>query len=254
MRIDLWQTNNLGVDNPKVHLYRIFSVERMFELLERSELVLVRPKLWEDPFENFLLRCNLELDTGERIDLRNEERQFYGQCWSLKRESDAMWRIYSPQKNGVKIKVRSGNLLSCLYPDSGDNFIGLKAWIGKVSYHNQKVIEQMVRDPRWFKDKLLDTSGREPVETLLFKRFEFSHEKEVRIIFRDIDEGNGNDLVKFRIDPFELIEEIIFDPRMSPFLVEAYKGRLKEIGFPGKVDQSSLYKVPRFNVLLKKGI
>jgi hypothetical protein len=104
----------------------------MFELFERSELVLVRPKLWEDPSENFLLRCNLELDTGKRIDLRNEERQFYGQCWSLKRETDAMWRIYSPQKNGVKIKVRSGNLLSCLYPDSGDNFIGLKAWIGKV--------------------------------------------------------------------------------------------------------------------------
>lgn len=41
---------------------------------------------------------------------------FYGQCWTLKSTSDAMWRIYSPKKDAVRVRTTIRKLaesLSC---------------------------------------------------------------------------------------------------------------------------------------------
>ena len=78
-------------------LYRIFSFQRLEEIFQENKLTLVKPRLWEDPFENFILNSTGYLADGREFQIGFRDN-FYGQCWSLTIESDAMWRIYSPEK------------------------------------------------------------------------------------------------------------------------------------------------------------
>lgn len=80
-------------------IYRIFSTNRLIELFEKKENALVKPELWDDPFENFILKI------PEKGSKSKPNKRGYGQCWTLNFESDAMWRIYSPDKNGVRIQT-----------------------------------------------------------------------------------------------------------------------------------------------------
>src|SRR5438552_2336902 len=63
--------------------------------------------------------------------------RLYGQCWSLLDESDAMWRIYSPNKAGVKIRTTVRKLITAVY-DRTDRYASLKYFIGRVSYESEK--------------------------------------------------------------------------------------------------------------------
>lgn len=76
-------------------IYRIFSTNRLIELFEKKENALVKPELWDDPFENFILKI------PEKGSKSKPNKRGYGQCWTLNFESDAMWRIYSPDKKGL---------------------------------------------------------------------------------------------------------------------------------------------------------
>ena len=40
-------------------IFRIFSTDRLIEMFEKNENVLVKPELWDDPFENFILNIPL---------------------------------------------------------------------------------------------------------------------------------------------------------------------------------------------------
>jgi hypothetical protein len=87
------------IDRP---VYRIISVKRVIELFQRRQNVLVKPSLWDDPFENFILNSHILIE-GRKLTLRSRN-YVYGQCWTRHAASDAMWRIYSPEKNGVRIR------------------------------------------------------------------------------------------------------------------------------------------------------
>lgn len=79
------------------HIYRIISYDRFLEMFDSCNNILVKPKLWEDTFENFTLKSKLRYPDGSEIVLDAHER-LYGQCWTTSKASDAMWRIYSPDK------------------------------------------------------------------------------------------------------------------------------------------------------------
>jgi len=36
------------------YIYRIVPLSRLYELFDKTENVLVKPGMWEDPFENFI--------------------------------------------------------------------------------------------------------------------------------------------------------------------------------------------------------
>jgi hypothetical protein len=67
---------------------------------------LVNPTKWDDPFESFFLEATEVKDnsTVEIISLKNLAADWYGQFWSKKAESDAMWR--RRQSNGIRQRVR----------------------------------------------------------------------------------------------------------------------------------------------------
>lgn len=92
---------HLSEEDLDLPIYRIFSFKRLKEILENNELGLVRPRKWDDPFENWLLKSTFLLKNGKEASIMSSE-SFVGQCWSLTEESDAMWRIYSPKKEVLK--------------------------------------------------------------------------------------------------------------------------------------------------------
>ncbi len=63
-------------------IFRVFSVNRLFEIFDTKELTLVRPKKWDDPFENFIMNSIGVIDDGRTFVVGSRDN-FYGQCWTL---------------------------------------------------------------------------------------------------------------------------------------------------------------------------
>lgn len=228
-------------------VYRIFSFSRLEEIFRENCLTLVKTQKWDDPFENFILNSRGYTSNGEPFDIGFRDN-FYGQCWSLTKESDAMWRIYSPNKDGVKIKTTIGKLIKNLYETSGE-FRDISAFIGKVQYQSTDKLLTMLTDRERMSGKILDSTGRGQASTFFFKRVAFKHENEIRLIYNSQQYSN-NELYKFRVNPFELIEEITFDPRSNKDFYDTAKMQLVNAGFQGKIIRSGLYEIPNLTVQL----
>ena len=109
----------------------------------------------------------------------------------------------------------------------------------------------MLKDKERMSNKIFDHSGWGQASSFYFKRWAFRHENEVRIMFNKHD-GHDKDLFKYNVDPRNLIDEIVFDPRMK---TEEYQSRKQEImswNYQKNVIQSGLYKIKDFRIQLKE--
>jgi Protein of unknown function (DUF2971) len=218
-------------------IYRAFGLTRFFDMFHNRHNVPVKPRLWDDPFENFILNAKQHLRTGEKGIFKFKD-YIFGQCWSLKAESDAMWRIYSTNKDGVKVKTTVRQLCSALFNQVCE-FREVSAFIGKVEYKPEAELRTLLEDTSW----VLTPDGKGIAKALLFKRMEFEHEEEVRLIFSDAKQQCTDDIVKYVIDPNDLFSEIVFDPRMSDEMFDIYNEHLTQVGFKGVIAKSALYKL-----------
>ena len=80
---------------PDTRLYRVFPLARALDLLKSNELVLVRPSMWEDPFENLILNGTVTTPEGP-AGVETIRDGWYGQCWTTRDESDAMCSHWVP--------------------------------------------------------------------------------------------------------------------------------------------------------------
>src|SRR5205814_8968416 len=95
-------------------IWRIFSARYFLSDLKKRTCTFVRPSKWDDPYENFLEQCRFTYN-GESIDARPVFRRFFGQCWTDQtEETDATWRIYAPEKDGIRVKSSIGGLAAAL--------------------------------------------------------------------------------------------------------------------------------------------
>jgi len=215
------------------HIYRVMPAHRLFEIFESKQLTLVQPGKWDDPFENLILK-GLISGILDRFPASKVFRNYiYGQCWTLQRESDAMWRIYSQDKNGVRVRCTIRTLLESIHhfnPDANLESI----FIGKVEYLTQKDLISKLTSVE-------DIYGKEAAKSLLYKRMEFKHESEARLICTS---GIG-ETQKLSIDPNKVFDEIVFDPRMNQHIYKAYSGLLSSQGFGNRVSKSVLYQLPK---------
>lgn len=233
---------NLSSSERDNFVYRIVSLDRLYELFKSSRNVLVKPHKWEDPFENFILKCKVRLPDGRHAAIGFHD-DFYAQCWTLQSASDAMWRIYSPNRNAVRLRSTIRRLGSSLWRHCGE-WAPDETFIGKVRYLPAKALEQFAKGILRSEGGAL--SMRLFATTLLVKRPAFKHEREVRLIFRHHDEPNSDDdLFSYPVDPQELIDQIMIDPRVMPDEAEALKQEIRSrTGFKGKILRSLLYAAP----------
>lgn len=222
-------------------IYRIYSVDRFKNLLRTNENGLVHPSKWDDPFENFFLKCIAVTSQGERVSLESLSNSWYGQCWTKNRDSDAMWRIYSPKKDGVRVTTTIRKLFESFY-DSKDSFAKLKFFIGTVQYQEKAVIENFLKKTS-FMDLAFGGQATNFAKTLCIKRPEFSHENEIRLLFYDAQTNTGlNKVAKFPLDLGKVFTEIALDPRMSPDEFAQIRAELIAHGCTVPITQSDLYQ------------
>ncbi len=228
-------------------IYRIVPCERFLQMLREQQNGLVLPKLWDDPFENFILNGTAVASDGTKARF-GFQHSIYGQCWSLHIETDAMWRIYSPDKCGVKLKTTIRNLFDSLYQRAG-RFRDVSCFIGKVSYLPKHGIADAIRNAH-----VLDPSGAGAVETLLVKRKAFAPEREVRLIYfkprtrprtGTVRVRANRRVFKYPVDVNVLVNEAVLDPRLDDHDVASWKSRFKAAGFRNRIIQSGLYKPPK---------
>lgn len=234
--------NCLSIRDPDAPVYRIFPPLGFLDVMVKKKLTLVRPSAWDDPYENILFKRTVRLPDGTLVSVESLQNALWGQCWSLTVENDAMWRIYSPQKDGVKVRSTPRKLLQAIWKDSFD--VGrIKCFIGKVDYLPEQDIVNWFADPQNVNLVLFDNTGRGPVLALLLKRIEFYHEDEVRLLYHDSHLARQS-VVQFDIDPNQLFDEVVLDSRMPPYLADTFTSTLQTLGFKNPILRSTLYSPP----------
>ena len=231
-------------------IYRIISLSRLEELFKTGRNVLVKPHKWEDPFENFILRSKIRLPTGEIVEY-NFHNWLYGQCWSFHKASDAMWRIYSPKSDGVRIRTTVRKLAESFF-ESQKPMHEFKCAIGKVLYLKEKELTNYANDI--FDDYGITVSNL--FSSLLVKRPAFSHENEVRLLYCSIDDNESNsDKFSYAIEPHSLITQIMIDPRLDQKKANSLKNYIKnKTKFQGDIKRSLLYSFKNDMILDAKKI
>ena len=213
----------------KMLVYRYYPLESFINLIEFGKLSFTKITEWEDPWENVLSRSKTEINGKLEIPLYRASEHIYGQCWTRKKESDAMWRIYSKNKTGVKIStsVSKFNLAE------GVNRIGVE----NVMYFSDA--NHLVELANAEKSRFMEAK---------FKRDAFSHEEEVRfLIHPDFLNDKSNEIAESRInliiDINRFIESISIDPRADDWVVKMIKSYCSKNIPSCPVDKSSLYTI-----------
>lgn len=231
------------IDRP---IFRFVTKDRLFEIFKSHHNVLVNPKLWEDPFENYIMSSFIKQKTEDEKDICVGFRDnFYGQCWTQTRESDAMWRIYSPEKNGARITTTPRKLLQSLFVNTGDQINDFSCFLGKVNYYTTtKLREHLDKNAiHW----LIEPSGQGMIQSLLFKRIPFKHENEVRLIINTkFKTSRSEDIYPYYFNPLAVIDDIVFDPRIKYEEFTENKGQLRKLNFKKRIVKSKLYEMPKF--------
>lgn len=227
-----------------VPIYRIIPIDSLFQILKNRQVWIGQTKVWEDVYENFLTKV---IQIWGKVPTSNYGfiYNFYGQSWTLQKESDALWRIYSQNQNSVRIKSTIPKVID-LSTNNNDleNSTIRNSDIGQVKYLSKAKIKEWIVDKQMAKPLFAIPDF---TESLFIKRSEFKHEKEVRlVIFKNSDyeeESKGliPRFIKFDVDPNYLIDEVTFDPRISDEEFQTNMTILEKLGFKNKLNKSTLY-------------
>lgn len=157
---------------------------------------------------------------SDRVDKVIElQTQHYVSCWfNQKRESMAMWNLYS-NMDGVAIKIPFDNLNKNLLPE-----IDIK----KTEYYCGKVNYQDFKD----EDQYSENALRKTKKIALRKDESYSHEKEVRYVFKLTD--SRKDSVQLTSIPSQKLDlkslgiKVVCHPRMPFWKKENIKRMLSD--------------------------
>lgn len=232
-------------------VYRVFSLEKFITSINENSLHFVKPRTWDDPFEGFLFKCKIcsKLDKKKYYEFEDlYSERFYAQCWSLKKESDLLWRVYAPNRDGILVQ----SSLRKIY-ENFSSMPGGKMYLGKIKYLSQEQIENDFGRLK-HKDNLLPLV----IQSLLAKREEFSEEQEIRIIYfseQSAHKQNQPTLLGYdaKISSLSerLFDKVVIDPRLNSFRADSVIKLINSLGYKGNIEQSSLYKMPDFTITVE---
>ena len=224
---------------PETRLFRFMTTKNFLHLLDTKQLTLRRPRLWQDPFEDFLSKTTIVRDDSTiGFDLTKD---YFGQCWTKREECDGLWRNYAGQDlaEAVRIETTAADLLAALWNRKG-KYASLWTFVGTVEYLDDATLKDRLMGCLEYGHPLSSSDGRGVASTLLIKRTEFSYEHEVRALVSDPSEAA--DLKSVTIDLATFIKSVRFAPNMSTLAQDALTQHLLTCGVPKHlVSRSSLY-------------
>lgn len=232
--------NIIGDISLTTKIYRVFPRNRFLELFNENRNALISPAGWDDPFENVILKAEVRTRNGEKGSF-GFHGDVYGQCWTLETASDAIWQIYSKDKDAVRVRTTVGKLLGSLSAAHGD-WANATCFMGRVEYLSEEALRKFGRT-------VFSGGLNEPAiaRSLLVKRKAYKHENEARLIYIERTNTKHPDGVyKYTLEPREIIDQVMVDGRVTyddflPFKKEV----MKLTGLSGKqVKRSLLYHPP----------
>lgn len=242
--------NNISGKRETSPIFRTISFSRFIELFHSKTNVLVDPQLWDDPFEDSLRLAVSR--RGNSLFPFSTRYRVWSQSWSTKGESDAMWRIYSPDKKGIRIASTQRRLVGGVL-DSPEYDTLPARWIvvGKVQYLHRSALARHLKMRLGHSSKL-KSEDREPgllADTYFIKRKAFSHEVECRIVVLTTP-STRDQLFRYSVNPRDLVTRIQLDPRLTQHEANRYADEIrKRTGYSGKIGRSELYDAPKRIVL-----
>jgi len=222
------------------YVYRIVSFDIFKSILVNRKFGFVNPTKWDDPYENFLLNQEYETKDGQKLSFKELTKSLYGSCWTFNSNSDYAWRVYSRDKDGVQIKVRISDLYEGFSHLKNDPNLAT-FHLGKINYVKWRKLKEQYEKNRNLNLFLLSNNYQS-----FQKRFEYRHEKEVRILLRYHE--HSDDLLFVDIDINKVSNSIMLDPRYNFSDFQKKKQELKSLGFQGRIYRSTLYTPPRLNL------
>lgn len=230
--------------NSKDKLWRYMSFRKFIWLLENKQLYQTSISRFNDPFEGSL-PINTKKAFEEQYakwyptsDLTRIEQKrkllrdtTFASCWSLREtESEAFWKIYCRENDGIAVKTTYGKL-----EEYASTTIEI---IGKVKYINYKTDNFDI----W-----------SPAAPFMHKRKSFDFESEVRIITvydvfdeKDIKDFPNKMVINIPIE--KLIDEIVVYPYSSEHYIEFIQSVVSRYSsiLSQKVKKSELIEEPIF--------
>lgn len=211
-------------------LYRYMPLSQFIAFIEKRQITLSQVISWEDTWEAPSRKIPTKNPDGTlEYPIYSIEEDWFGQCWSLNGQSDAMWRIYSPDKQGILIDttvekfklitdIKYGMLAPVIYYDDLTEIL-----LNTASFHHYKHF----------------VNG-------YLKRKAFDHEHEARLITINNIPGLGKkhkNVTHIQVDlnPNEFIEGITIDPRASEWYVTTIQKYCNNRGFTIIPQKSNLY-------------
>jgi len=238
-RICLLQLKRCRLDS---FIYKIIPLRRFQNILLSKKFGFVNPSLWGDPYENFLLNQTFKIESGEERTFKELTHQLYGSCWTFNHNTDYGWKVYLRDEIGVQIKTRISRLYDHLSFLKND--VNLATFqIGKVDYMKWKALKNRY-EKRGFNEFLFLLN-----ESSFIKRYEYVHEREVRILLRY--QNCPSNILSLDFDINSISKTIMLDPRLSQLDYELEKQKLLTLGYKGRIYRSTLYTPPRLNLNYK---
>ena len=199
-------------------LYRIMSLKRLRFMMKNKCNTLVKPSKWDDPYENL---CSKSVIETEKSDIPLDVSHWFGQCWSLCKESALMWQAFKKEAEPyVKIQVDANSLTKGLVEQDHKLRIGVLDYIRyftpSIDDYREKIndVISMHQWPDNFTNRGVRLEELYPLYSLLTKRDIFKHEEEVRLLLFDKSSSGNQDFVSYSFDP-TTIKEVVIDPWIS---------------------------------------
>lgn len=244
---------HLPVPPPEALLWRYLSFTKFVSLLQMRALFFSSVARLGDPFEGSYPRGNidqrsdfmLQKSPEERLKISKEVEAFTKgarhaivvNCWHRSsHESEAMWRLYSGEREGIAIKTDFTGL--------SESFVGPKeVFIGEVryiDYEKETINEEENQFARY-----------------LTKRRSFEHEAEVRALGLNIPMKDGQidrspeaqqqPGVYREVDLGILVREVLVAPYADQWFVDLVTATANRYGLEAPIKRSSLADPPRWN-------
>lgn len=199
-------------------VWRYMDLAKFVWLLKEKRMFMSRLDKLTDPYEGSLTAKTIEgIDSFLRkhgskngwAEMSNFYRQnqatTYACCWHAnEQESEAMWRLYCGQGNGIAIQTTYANLVNAIENEP-------EVYIGCVQYIDY--------EHAWFPD----ANAFHPV---MHKRLAFAHEREVRLVsspstFRASQVTAKPESVSIPWDSSTKVERVYVDPYAREYFFDA---------------------------------
>ena len=234
-------TETMSLTTPELSnsLWRYMDFTRFAAMLVNKGLFLARldqlsdahegwiPQSPTNHYDGFFGQEEMARDAKLRKQCPTERKRFYVSCWHANDDqSDAMWKLYAKETEGVAIRTTFRNLQDSL----------------KEAPQELSVYQVMYVD---YKQEPVHAGSM--LRACLTKRMPFEHEKEVRVVWRNSEPSKSRSGAGFYVNcklP-TLIEQVYIAPTENKWFVPIVKDILKKYGLTANVVPSDLSVKPR---------